>query len=157
MPDEDKLIFNFKSSNSYYTVAQALARAGAFVCGGGVRDLYLDRKPNDLDVFIPKEQNNMWYRVLRESGFHQVRRKFYRNGLEIDVVSTDKTSPINIIEDFDCDVCKWYMNEQPIPLNAEVLAATKNLVATFNSNMDLFGTSPRRADKLRATGWTVLT
>lgn len=139
----------------YLQVAQALAKSGAFVCGGGVRDLFLGRSPSDLDVFVPVAQENEWFKVLRRSGFHQIRRKFYRSGIEVDVVSTDKNSAIDIITAFDCDVCQWYMVDRPTPSSAEVLIATRNLTATFESKKDLFGTSPRRASKLLASGWTV--
>jgi hypothetical protein len=136
-------------------VACSLAKAGAFVCGGGVRDLYIGSNPSDLDVFVPAEELNMWFRCFNESGFDQIRRNFFRGNVTLDIVSTREKSVIDIINAFDCDVCKWYMVDKPTPLNDDVQSATDRRIATFDLSMDLFGTSRRRANKLRNNGWKI--
>ena len=154
-PASEQLVSDLLHSQSPLEVAQSLAKAGAFVCGGGVRDLYLGRAPKDLDAFVPSAQLNSWFKCFREAGFSQKRRNFFRNGVALDIVSTLEDSVIKIIEAFDCDVCKWYMTGQPTPLNEAVRSATDQMIATFDMKMDLFGTSNRRAKKLKDNGWTV--
>jgi hypothetical protein len=120
-----------------------------------VRDLYLGRVPKDLDAFVPSAQLNAWFECFRKAGFGQKRRIFFRDGITLDIVSTLEDSALTIIEAFDCDVCKWYMTDQPTPLNEAVRSATDQGIATFDVGMDLFGTSARRAKKLEANGWII--
>jgi len=141
---------------SAFDIAKHLAEMGLFVCGGGVRDLYLGRIPKDLDTFVPSDSLNEWFKTFRDLGYKQKRRLFFKDGVTLDIVDTDAKSPIDIVEQFDCDVCKWYMGDEPIPLNDSIRRATDNMIATFDLSMDLFGTSLRRAEKLRSTGWHVM-
>ena len=120
-----------------------------------MRDLYLGKSPKDLDAFVPSAQLNAWFKCFREAGFSQKRRNFFRDGVVLDIVSTLEDSVIKIVEAFDCDVCKWYMMDQPTPLNEAVRSATNRMVATFDRSKDLFGTSDRRAAKLEGAGWVV--
>jgi len=142
---------------SIYDIAKCLAEYGAIIGGGGIRDLYLNRKPKDLDVFIDYNIENEWFEFLRQSGFNQNRRYFKKNDCILDLVPIDsKLSKEDIVSAFDCDVCMWYMTDIPTPLNSDVKLATDNMVATFDLKKDLFNTSLIRADKLKKNGWSII-
>lgn len=144
--------------NRYLKTAESLSKAGAWICGGAVRDLYLNEIPNDIDVFIPENETSNWFSHLREAGFEQNKRKFHLDGVTVDVVSTKHSSPREIVANFDCNTCQWWMdtNGNFVPLDKSVQLSTDLKEAYFKFNKDLFGSSKRRANKLKSRGWTII-
>jgi hypothetical protein len=149
------LIKQAAQSNSPIEATKLLSRAGFVICGGAARDVYLNQDPTDIDIFIPLDQENKYYKMLREGGFEQCRRNFIAGNVKLDVVPTRHKSASSIVKDFDCDICMWWMKDgNPIPFDQDVKIATNNRIASFNNN-DKFGTFPKRAGKLYNNGWTI--
>lgn len=146
------------SAETHIQLMKCLAKAGGWICGGAVRDIVAGDEPNDIDLFIPRKHFNFWAKNLRKAGFQQIRNYFTKDNFLIEIVNTDKKSPRDIVADFDCDVCQWYMNEdgEAVPFKNSIIEATKNKVASFNGN-DKFGTSLKRSVRLQRRGWTVKT
>ncbi len=139
--------------------ARLISKAGGLVAGGAARDIYLGENPNDIDLFIPKGSANRWYKALRAAGFKQNRRQFIADGgIKIDVVETEHKTAQDVVGSFDCNICRWYLHDgKPISIDESTKRATTNKVATFFPELDLFGTSPKRAQKLRDNGWVTET
>jgi hypothetical protein len=137
-----------------------LSRFG-IVAGGAVRDYYINTIPRDVDVFVPIVDDEL-IEHLASAGFDVAQRRGHgramlRNGsIELHVSRSKYASPFDLVRSFDTDQSQWWWANGPIALNNKVIAATCNRVATFWLNKDQYGTSIKRAEKMRKRGWHVV-